>query len=366
MPLRNVYTSLFSTGLHLQNSLLKVRHLEGFFEALDKAKHDGDSIANIIPNEAQLLDRLKVKLKLLFCFQYFSSIMQGFQDIQSELNACLTCLDDGVEEIDYIARPASARSMTESELSATESSVDIHDNLKKQQSRGVDDKTEIAQMDEVFQAFIAQDTDLSFDDDFVPQTDTKKSKKGKKQSNKIAKEMKSAFVQKESFKDVREVRSIARQQNVDKKDEESIGVDTDSIGDPSTDTNGFLSVPKSLIKTNILGMISKQIMLFSLISSFTGLSQETDSDAESIRSDTNTVKSNDSDPIENGFDDHRNSLTRTVSDSSDSNMSDAEVKKSIRFKISKTAYCQVDKCHKMYSRTMSSSYCQVFLKVLFR
>ena len=58
---------------------------------------------------------------------------------------------------------------------------------------------------------------------------------------------------------------------------------------------------------------------------FTGLSQETDSDAESIRSDTNTVKSYDSDNVLNGFDEHRNSLTRTVSTSSDSNMSDAEV-----------------------------------------
>ena len=38
LPLRSVYTNLFSTGLHLQNSLLKVRHLEGFFDTLEKFK----------------------------------------------------------------------------------------------------------------------------------------------------------------------------------------------------------------------------------------------------------------------------------------------------------------------------------------
>ena len=68
MPLRNVYTSLFSTGLHLQNSLLKVRHLEGFFEALDKAKNNND-VSNIIPNEGQLLEWLKVE-KLFFPFGF--------------------------------------------------------------------------------------------------------------------------------------------------------------------------------------------------------------------------------------------------------------------------------------------------------
>ena len=60
MPLRNVYTSLFSTGLHLQNSLLKVRQLEGFFEALEKCKYDPENLSNIIPNEAQLLEWLQV------------------------------------------------------------------------------------------------------------------------------------------------------------------------------------------------------------------------------------------------------------------------------------------------------------------
>lgn len=59
MPLRNVYTSLFSTGLHLQNSLLKLRHMEGLFETLEKSK-DKETVANFMPNEKQLLDWLQV------------------------------------------------------------------------------------------------------------------------------------------------------------------------------------------------------------------------------------------------------------------------------------------------------------------
>ena len=96
----------------------------------------------------------------------------------------MTCLDDGVEEIEYIARPGSSRSMDESEQSATESSVDTQDNHHKQRVRVIDDTNEIAQMDEVFEAFIARDIDpsfLGFDDDFVTQEEKRKSTKEKKQ-----------------------------------------------------------------------------------------------------------------------------------------------------------------------------------------
>ena len=69
MPLRNVYTSLFSTGLHLQNSLLKLRHMEGLFETLEKSK-DKETVANFMPNEKQLLDWLQVHYVYWFrkCF----------------------------------------------------------------------------------------------------------------------------------------------------------------------------------------------------------------------------------------------------------------------------------------------------------
>ena len=35
VPLRSVYTSLFSTGLHLQNSLLRVRELKKYLEEIN-------------------------------------------------------------------------------------------------------------------------------------------------------------------------------------------------------------------------------------------------------------------------------------------------------------------------------------------
>jgi hypothetical protein len=69
------------------------------------------------------------------------------------------------------------------------------------------------------------------------------------------------------------------------------------------------------------------------------------------------VKSNESENGVDGLDDDRG-ITRTVSDSSDSNMSDAEVNMDIT-KDNPIHHSQVEKSNKMYSRAMSSSYCQV-------
>ena len=187
-------------------------------------------------------------------------MLQEFQGIQTELNACLTCLDDGVEEIDYIARPESSRSMTEAELSATESSVDTEEQRTKHQGSKSDDTDEIARMYKVFESFIAQDIDpsfLSFDDDFVTQEEINKSKREKKQSKQILQELKGALVDKETKWEVREGRTVARQENVNDEDEihRSKLDSSEVVDDPSTETNGFLSVPKSLLITNILGKV---------------------------------------------------------------------------------------------------------------
>ena len=240
-----------------------------------------------------------------------------------------------MEEIDYIARPSSSQSRTESELSATESSIDTQDNQNKQRVRVIDDTNEIAQMDEVFEAvIIAQEADpgfLGFDDDFVTQEDKHKSKREKRQSKQVLQELKSVLVGKQKEWEVREARAVARQKNVDNEDVDSKITDEDR----NTETEGYLSVPQSFMKTNILGKYS---ILFSNnkkppISSIAGLSQETDSDAESIRSDTNTIKSPESESkqLEDSLNGYENpdysvsSTARTLSDSSDSNMSDAEV-----------------------------------------
>ena len=168
----------------------------------------------------------------------------------------MTCLDTGVEEIDYIARPSSSRSMTESELSATESSVDVQDNHEKQGVKVIDDSKEIAQMDEVFEAFIAQDlnpNDFGFEDDFVSAEEKQKSKREMKQSKRVLEELKSVLIGKEKEFEVREARAVARQQKVEKEDDESIHDQVKSAADTSVETDGFLSVPKSLMTTNILG-----------------------------------------------------------------------------------------------------------------
>ena len=210
---------------------------------------------------------VKGRKKVFIILINSASINQGFQEIQTELNACLTCLDDGVEEIDFIGRPGSSRSMTESELSATESSIDTQDNHKKQQDRVIDDTNEIAQMDKVFEAFIAQDIDpsfLGFDDDFVTQEEAQKPKKEKKQSNKVLRELESVLDGKQKEWEVSEAKAVARQENVDKEDgntfdknEEFNSEPEKNVKDQSTATNGYLSVPTSLLKTNILGTICK-------------------------------------------------------------------------------------------------------------
>ena len=102
VPLRSVYTSLFSTGLHLQNSLLKVRQLEKIFDIMEKRRSDksatheeGDGCTNKelsplsppsgTPSQAEIVQWLR-----------------GFEEIQGELNACVGCLDEGVSQIDRL------------------------------------------------------------------------------------------------------------------------------------------------------------------------------------------------------------------------------------------------------------------------
>ena len=243
MPLRHVYTSLFSTGLHLQNSLLKLRHMEGLFETLEKSK-DKETVANFMPDEQQMLEWL-----------------QGFQDIQSELNVCITCLDGGVEEMEVMARPGSSNSDTRSSTSDTSSRLKDTAEPSSQDDQIVDENEEIAHMDEVFEAFISHDFSvegLGFEDDFVPREP--QTGKEAKQSKRVLTELKSVLNGRMKETEVREAKALSRQNGIEEN-----GV-RPQHEDPS----------KSLMTTNILG-----------------LSQETDTDADSILSDTNTIKSGD-------------------------------------------------------------------------
>ena len=95
VPLRSVYTSLFSTGLHLQNSLLRVRQLEKIFDLMEKRKNKTD-IVNDSEESAQL--SIQTGPTQAEIIQW----LKGFEEIQGELNACVGCLEDGVTNIDKL------------------------------------------------------------------------------------------------------------------------------------------------------------------------------------------------------------------------------------------------------------------------
>jgi len=280
LPLKHVYTSLFSTGLHLQNSLLKVRHLEGFFDLFEKYKADHqENVSALLPDDEKLLEWLK-----------------GFKDIQVELNACLTCLDEGVEQIDDLKRPVSSRSLPSDETWSDLSSADsVAGSSNHNTQRVITESDEQSHMDEVFEAFISCDTtNLKFEDDFVQENSNAQTQEEKKQSKKVLKELKSVLKVKEKEFQVREAKAIARQARVNSVDfsvSENGGKEGNENGhkgplhhalDKETDEDQIhkqeAEVATPLVKSNILGT-----------------SQLTDSDAESIRSGI-TVKSPDSDP----------------------------------------------------------------------
>merc|ERR550532_154261 len=170
LPLRTVYTSLFSTGLHLQNSLMKVRHLEGFFDSMEKRRGEGDSLGAIMPDETQPLDWL-----------------QNFKEIQTELNSCLTYLEDGATEIDTLGRPSSSRSDTSrSEMSDQLSTAAEAKDPAEQTVHVIDEKAEVKHMDEVFEAFISarnvDPSELGFEDNFISKEEVERCKASERQS----------------------------------------------------------------------------------------------------------------------------------------------------------------------------------------
>merc|ERR1719234_137473 len=177
LPLRTVYTSLFSTGLHLQNSLLKVRHLEGFFDSMEKRRGEGDSLGAIMPDEKQLVDWL-----------------QNFKEIQTELNSCLTCLEDGATEIDTLGRPSSSRSDT-SRSETSDIPVEVKAPAAEQTVHVIDEKAEVKHMDEVFEAFISarnvDPSELGFEDNFICREEVERCKASERQSKRVVRELKS-------------------------------------------------------------------------------------------------------------------------------------------------------------------------------
>ena len=181
--------------------------MEGVFEALEKSK-DKETVSTFKPTDQQLLDWLK-----------------GFQEIQSELNLCLTCLDDGVEEVETIARPSTS--------STSITSSDKSDSDQSQTGGRIDEKAEIAKMDQVLEAFITCDFNvgnLCFEDDFVTKfTDSDQ------KSEKVPKEF-------ESSPKVKEAKQLTRQEHFEDKIE--------------LENEKNCQLPTSLVSTNVLGIFS--------------------------------------------------------------------------------------------------------------
>ena len=141
IPLRSVYTSLFSTGLHLQNSLLKVRNLEKVFDAIEKKKTKStDMVVALAPSDDHLLEWLK-----------------GFQSVQTELNACVGCLDDGISQIGLLQNKDKEEEGSPSGDRENSTEMMVLRPERKSPSLYMSDDTPVTNVDEVFEAVIGNE-----------------------------------------------------------------------------------------------------------------------------------------------------------------------------------------------------------------
>ncbi|XP_059091806.1 uncharacterized protein LOC131887267 [Tigriopus californicus] len=216
LPLRSIYTSLFSTGLHLQNSLLKIRDLEKHFDHLEKSKtRDTDMFAALLPSDEHLLEWLK-----------------GFQAVQTELNACVGCLDEGVSQIDFLqakdkATPSKLTPQNEQNQSNVEKDTQKETDILVKMS--VSTSTE--PVDEVFEAVIPKngvvDESHSEGEDPIVTLERKKKSLERMQSDRVLDELRHVLVEKAAERERREALALARmngdtQEETDREDEEVV------------------------------------------------------------------------------------------------------------------------------------------------
>lgn len=198
LPLRSIYTSLFSTGLHLQNSLLKIRDLEKHFDHIEQSKtRDTDMFAALLPSDEHLLEWLK-----------------GFQAVQSELNACVGCLDEGVSQIDFLQAkdqitPPKLTPHNEHNHSKIEKDPKESDNLVKMSVA-----TSTEPVDEVFEAVIpkngTEEESHSEGEDPIITLERKKRSMERMQSDRVLDELRHVLVEKAAERERREALALAR------------------------------------------------------------------------------------------------------------------------------------------------------------
>ena len=209
IPLRSVYTSLFSTGLHLQNSLLKVRNLEKVFDAIEKKKTKStDMVVALAPSDEHLLEWLR-----------------GFQSVQTELNACVGCLDDGISQISFLQSKDTEREDGSPRDKGEWTEPMVLRQERKSPSLYMSDDTPVTNVDEVFEAVIGKEMaggDRPSSQNEDASEDRIKLRQMKRHSEMVLNELRSVLVGKAAEMEEREALAVARQTPLENCDDISV------------------------------------------------------------------------------------------------------------------------------------------------
>ena len=211
VPLRTIYTSLFSTGLHLQNSLLRVRQLEKIFDLMEKRKYENKVVLDTTDDAQLSIQTGPTQLEII-------QWLKGFEEIQGELNACVGCLEDGVNNIDKLQNKADSPSQN---MGSTVLRDEFNQESRQEKNEVdvpviplVDDNDPRQHLDEVFEAVIDEE-DLT---DGIYSRNAKEKigedeefQKKLKSEKRLMQELKTVLVAKQEEHEQREARAIARQ-----------------------------------------------------------------------------------------------------------------------------------------------------------
>ena len=204
VPLRSIYTSMFSTGLHLQHTLLKLRSLEQVFEDFEKRNHKKTTSRRGRTSPPIPVDEVKL-------IEWLGS----FQEIQAELNACIGCLDNGVSQISSLRQDKCAVTANKSEAAAADKSINetvSTNGASTTTNQIVRDQDPISPtFDEVFEAIMAETEEDSQDYKGNGEDCDQLRIEMQKQSNRLMKELKGVLVHKAKEHELREAHAIARQ-----------------------------------------------------------------------------------------------------------------------------------------------------------
>ena len=246
VPLRGIYTSMFSTGLHLQHTLLKLRKLEQYFDEIEKShkSHRPSSSASAIDRSSSPFPIDEVKLL---------TWLGGFKEIQAELNACIGCLDEGVCQIDALQhrsqnetkRSPSSTTVSTSDLSSPSSGTTEDDNTIY-----MDESSEVRAFDEVFEAMSLSVNELNGIEGMQENDSNEEVKAMNYQSKMLMRELRGVLVHKAREHEFREAQALARQRNepfgpVDGLTLPSANAFDDSFVDDKVDAAGDSSTSSS-------------------------------------------------------------------------------------------------------------------------